>query len=125
MSVLVRNPKDRFSHNEARLISSIYIQNFKLLTILSGCIAMFVSNLLEHTKGRFPHRGLNDHLQSFRICIGVVESSFTRICRKIFVIVYLYQVAQGERGGLVVNASDSGSRGRGFEPHSGQTMLCP
>ena len=25
----------------------------------------------------------------------------------------------GERGGLVVNASDSGSRGRGFEPHSG------
>ena len=31
----------------------------------------------------------------------------------------------GERGGLVVNASDSGSRGRGFEPHSGQTVLCP
>ena len=29
-----------------------------------------------------------------------------------------------ERGGLV-NASDSGSRGRGFEPHSGQTVLCP
>ena len=27
--------------------------------------------------------------------------------------------------GLVVNASDSGSRGRGFEPHSGQTVLCP
>ena len=32
---------------------------------------------------------------------------------------------QGERGGLVVNDSDSGSRGRGFEPHSGQTVLCP
>ena len=31
----------------------------------------------------------------------------------------------GERGGLVVNASDSGSRGPGFEPHSGQTVLCP
>ena len=31
----------------------------------------------------------------------------------------------GERGSLVVNASDSGSRGRGFEPHSGQTVLCP
>ena len=31
----------------------------------------------------------------------------------------------GERGGLVVNASDSGYRGRGFEPHSGQTVLCP
>ena len=28
----------------------------------------------------------------------------------------------GERGGLVVNASDSGSRGRGY---SGQTVLCP
>ena len=31
----------------------------------------------------------------------------------------------GERGGLVVNASDSGCRGQGFEPHSGQTVLCP
>ena len=30
-------------------------------------------------------------------------------------------IFKGERGGLVVNASDSGSRGRGrgFEPHSG------
>ena len=32
---------------------------------------------------------------------------------------------KGERGGLVVNGSDSGSRGRGFEPHSGQTVFCP
>ena len=32
---------------------------------------------------------------------------------------------QGEHGGLVVNTSDSGSKGRGFEPHSGQTVLCP
>ena len=31
----------------------------------------------------------------------------------------------GERGGLMVNASDSGSRARGFEPHSDQTVLCP
>ena len=31
----------------------------------------------------------------------------------------------GERDGLVVNASDSGSRGRGLEPHSGQTHLLP
>ena len=31
----------------------------------------------------------------------------------------------GERGGLVVNVSDSGSRGRGFEPHLGRTVLCP
>ena len=30
-----------------------------------------------------------------------------------------------ERGGLVFNVSDFGSRGRGFEPHSGQTVLCP
>ena len=30
----------------------------------------------------------------------------------------------GERGGLVVNASDSGSKGWGFEPNSGQTVLC-
>ena len=40
--------------------------------------------------------------------------------------VYIYVTYfKGERGGLVVNASDSGSRGRGFEPHSGQTVLCP
>ena len=25
----------------------------------------------------------------------------------------------------MVNALDSGSKGRGFEPHSGRTMLCP
>ena len=30
-----------------------------------------------------------------------------------------------ERGGLSVNVSDSRPRGRGFEPHSGQTVLCP
>ena len=38
---------------------------------------------------------------------------------------YMYIYKLGERGGLVVNASDTGSRGRGFEPHSGQTVLCP
>ena len=40
-------------------------------------------------------------------------------------ITEFYICRLGERGGLVVNASDSGSRGRGFEPHSGQTVLCP
>ena len=30
-----------------------------------------------------------------------------------------------ERGGLVVNASDSGSKGRRFDPNFGQTVLCP
>ena len=44
--------------------------------------------------------------------------------KKIFEKFLLYK-GVGERGGLVVNASDSGSRGRGFEPHSGQTVLCP
>ena len=34
-------------------------------------------------------------------------------------------IIEGEGSGLVVNASDSGSRGRGFQPHSGQTVLCP
>ena len=42
---------------------------------------------------------------------------------------YMYydnsHLKEGERAGLVVNASDSGSRGRGFEPQSGQTVLCP
>ena len=41
------------------------------------------------------------------------------------VLYVLNQFYIGERGGLVVNASDSGSRGREFEPHSGQTVLCP
>ena len=31
----------------------------------------------------------------------------------------------GECGCLVVNASDSVSRGQRFEPHWGQTVLCP
>ena len=45
------------------------------------------------------------------------------ICTLIkFIFVFF---ASGERGGLVVNASDSRSRGRGFKPHSGQTVLCP
>ena len=38
---------------------------------------------------------------------------------------FSHNEARGERGGLVVNASDSGSRGRRFESHSGQTMLYP
>ena len=37
----------------------------------------------------------------------------------------MVHMSRRERGGLVVNALDSGSRGRGFEPHSGQTMLYP
>ena len=29
----------------------------------------------------------------------------------------------GERGGLVVRASDSGARGRGLDPHSGRRVV--
>ena len=29
----------------------------------------------------------------------------------------------GRRGGLVVSASDSGARGRGFDPHSGRRVV--
>ena len=32
-------------------------------------------------------------------------------------------VTKAGRGGLVVNTSDSGSRGRGFEPHSGRGVV--
>ena len=39
--------------------------------------------------------------------------------------VYLIPLLSEERGGLVVNALDSGSRCRGFEPHSGLTVVCP
>ena len=40
-----------------------------------------------------------------------------------FLLALVYM--SGGRGGLVVHASDSGSRGRGFECRSGQTVLCP
>ena len=33
------------------------------------------------------------------------------------------QATDGERGGQVVNTSDSGSRGWGFEPHSGRRVV--
>ena len=42
----------------------------------------------------------------------------------IYLLIY-YKTLIGERGGPVVNASDSGSNGRRFEPHFGQTVLCP
>ena len=54
---------------------------------------------------------------------GTVFGIFTDRFAQSFRICHLN--AYGERGGLVVNALDSGSRGRGFEPYSGQTVLCP
>ena len=44
-------------------------------------------------------------------------------CMNLLYIFYMY--IYEERGGLVVNAPNSGSRGRGFKPHSGRTVLCP
>ena len=38
------------------------------------------------------------------------------------ILIYCVSCASG-RGGLVVNTSDSGSRGRGFEPHSGRRVV--
>ena len=35
----------------------------------------------------------------------------------------VYSTVPSGRGGLVVNTSDSGSRGRGFEPHSGRCVV--
>ena len=45
--------------------------------------------------------------------------------RNSFALMHTCTAALGERGGLVVNASDSGFRGRGFEPHSGQNRVVP
>ena len=53
--------------------------------------------------------------QRLRSALGSAQSDDQILCH----------VHTGERGGLVVNASDSGFRGRGFELHSGQTVLCP
>ena len=50
-------------------------------------------------------------------------SKIVKIPYFIFTIILIYFLPEGERGGLVVNASDSGSRGRGFEPHSGQNRV--
>ena len=61
-------------------------------------------------------------------CVYVSDGARTRDLRhsgKKYMTISLRPKLLGERGGLVVNASDSGSRGRGFEPHSGQTVLCP
>ena len=49
----------------------------------------------------------------------------SEVSNPIHIVPFLHTSRRGERGGLVVNASDSGSRGRGFEPHSSQTVLCP
>ena len=51
--------------------------------------------------------------------------SKTNVCSQGITDSRLLLAGIGERGGLVVNASDSGYRGRGFEPLSGQTVLCP
>ena len=46
-------------------------------------------------------------------------------CEKTGLPGFRLRLTQTRLGALVVNAADSGSRGRGFEPHSDQTVLCP
>ena len=41
----------------------------------------------------------------------------------IYLSIYLSITRKRGRRGLVVNTSDSGSRGRGFEPHSGRRVV--
>ena len=55
-------------------------------------------------------------------CLGL---QYNHVGKTQIGLLMLHILALGERSGLVVNASDSGSRGRGFEPHSGQTVLRP
>ena len=75
---------------------------------------------------------------NYTTAVSHPKSSYTRLpCIKYKSDIYTATVShakcfihgchssRGERGGLVVNASDSGSRGRGLEPHSGPTVLCP
>ena len=63
-------------------------------------------------------------------CLGTVQSFSTsfkskKVCKDQELEQSEPKSSPGERGGLVVNASNSRSRGRGFEPHSGQTVLFP
>ena len=51
--------------------------------------------------------------------------AFARSALAVCIIPSFLLYLTGERGGLVVNASDSRSRGRAFEPHTGQTVKCP
>ena len=62
-------------------------------------------------------------LWGFYVSFGEV-SRMQDYFKSILVVEWLH-FRKGERGGLVVNVSDSGSRGRGFEPHSCQTVSCP
>ena len=64
------------------------------------------------------------HKKDARLIIWVKYFNQNPACYHACVIIE-NRTIMGERGGLVVNASDSGSRGRGFEPHSGQPVLCP
>ena len=68
-------------------------------------------------------RAGKDFRFSSNLCVQgrIFVSLLTCACREDF----RFSTNLGENGGLVVNASDSGSRGRGLEPHSGQTVLCP
>ena len=74
-----------------------------------------------------------DHDERFYLFLFFVVVFVVAVVVFCFVLFFLPSIISlvslpeisGERGGLAVNSSDSGSRGRGFEPHSGQTVFCP
>ena len=45
----------RYTDSTIPLLSSFYIQNFKHLTILCGCTAWFVSDLVGNPEDQFSH----------------------------------------------------------------------
>ena len=85
----------------------------------------WVGQLLNHT---VPGASLPEVVYHYKVSImsSITENYRFYSRENLRYITYAcYRNVNGERGGLVVNASDSGSRGRGFEAHSGQTVLCP
>ena len=91
------------------------IRNLAIAIIRDGKVCAdwersFISSAFTYALDRGHLRGLKLMEQAIKVTERIADSLIRQA---------------GERGGLVINASDSGSKGRGFEPHSGQTVLCP
>ena len=124
--VLQRLNLDIFS-----FISSWLIRNrFKQENFMSQCCINFTLQLmqLKHISDSSVFKATNNavetRLNSSDRFLYMKHISYHHL--SIYLISLNHLLKHNlERGGLVVNASDSGSRGRRFEPHSGQTVLCP
>ena len=100
----------------------------KLVHVLSVCKKRKISSAVLSSQEFYTSLGLNIHqavllvtvLQIILMCLVQAVCFFkkplnSRQNKELFFLLSITR-NNGERGGRVVNASDSGSRGRGFEP---------